>query len=322
MSPDRQTYRSANALRVFDSAARHLSFTLAAAEMHVTQVAVSRMVARLEDELGLRLFLRLRTGLQLTEDGKVLQEAVADGFSRFEKGFSELRRRQSHRNTVTLSLSNGFTSHWLMPRYGEFQEAVPGINLRFQLTGAILRGDVDDVDLGMRMHHAAHDLQSLYFCPEVVVPVCSPDYLARTGSLDDAKDTGVHTLVHLTSTTLDWKGYCARSGLSHAEHGPALSFSDSALVLQAALLGKGVALGWLSAISGALRSGLLVPASTHAVHTGKNYCLVARPGPLRDEVCKVRDWLVTQMRSDLREIRERYGALVDDDACFPVAFPH
>lgn len=309
MTGDRTTYRSAHAMRVFEAAARHLSFTAAAAELHVTQVAVSRMVARLEDELGLRLFLRSRTGLQLTEDGGVLQEAVADGFSRIERGFLELRRRQAHRNTVTLSLSNGFTSHWLMPRYVAFQEAVPGINLRFQLTGAILQGDVDQVDLGMRMHDPSHGLQHWDFCPEVVLPVCSPDYLARMGALDAAADTGAHTLIHLTATTLDWEDYCARSGPSFERAGPALGFSDSALVLQAALLGQGVALGWLSAVSYALRSGLLVPASARAVPTARTYDLVARPGPLREEVLRVRDWLLDQMRADLREVGNRYGFL-------------
>lgn len=309
MNEPRESIRSPNALRVFESAARCLSFTVAASELHVTQVAVSRMVARLEDSVGVRLFIRHRNGLQLTEDGAILFASVSDGFSKMQAGLRELRRRRTSRNTVTLSLSSGFTSHWLMPRYSKFQEAVPGINLRFQLTDSILHGDVDEVDLGMRMYSPAQHLQSWSFCPEIVVPLCSPEYLARMGSFKEAADSGNHTLIHLTTTTMDWDGYCSRSGLKHSRQGNSLSFSDYALVIQAALLGQGVGLGWVSVVSGVVRSGLLVPASAYVVRTGKEYRLVARNGPLGAEVCNVRDWLIAEMEDDLKSIGTRYSFL-------------
>src|SRR3989442_7964577 len=106
-----QTIRSDNALRVFEAAARCANFTLAAAELHVTPVAVSRMVSRLEDTLGLRLFTRSRLGVRLTEEGEVLHSAVSAGFSQMETALREIRRRRADRGTVTLSLSSGFTSH-------------------------------------------------------------------------------------------------------------------------------------------------------------------------------------------------------------------
>lgn len=301
--------RSANSLRVFESAARNLSFTHAALELHVTQVAVSRMVARLEDSLGLVLFIRSRAGLQLTEDGSVLYAAVAEGFGKIEGALKELKRRQSSRDTVTLSLSNGFVSHWLMPRYSRFQQAVPGINLRFEVTGAILQGDVDGVDMGMRMHAPGQALQSWHFCPEVILPLCSPGYLAGTGPIDPPADLGGHTLVHLTSTTMSWEAFCLKTGLKYSPKSKSLSFSDSALVLQGALLGQGVVLGWLSAVSGVLSNGILVPASERIISTGRAYHLVAKPGPLREEVHRVREWLVSEIQSDFRAIESRFDFL-------------
>jgi len=306
---ERERIRSANALRVFEAAARCRSFTRAAEELHVTQVAVSRMVGRLEDSLGVRLFARSSQGLRLTGDGALLQSAVSAGFAQMETALREIKRRRADRGTVTLSLSSGFISHWLMPRYARFQQAVPQINLRFEVVSRILHGDVDEVDLGLRMHDPNRNWQTWPFCPEIVVPLCSPDYLHRMGPMDDTTNGHRHTLIHLTGTPFGWDDYGARVGLDFRRPGNSLAFSDVALVLQAALIGQGVALGWVSGTSAALREGLLVPASPHAVRTGREYRLAAKPGPVRDEVTRVREWLVAQMQEDLAELEQRYEFL-------------
>ncbi|MDR6859242.1 LysR substrate-binding domain-containing protein [Variovorax guangxiensis] len=312
MEAHHQTLRSANALRVFEVAARSANFTLAAAELHVTPVAVSRMVSRLEDTLGIRLFTRSRLGVQLTEEGAVLHSAVSAGFAQMETALREIIRRRADRSTVTLSLSSGFISHWLMPRYARFQEAAPHINLRFEVISGVLRGDVDDVDLGLRLHDPARKWQSWAFFPEVVLPVCSPDYLHRMGAIDEPAGVRQHTLIHLTTTTMRWEEYGSRAGIDCRRPGHALGFSDSALVLQAALLGQGIALGWVSAVSGALREGLLVPAaSSRPIRTGMEYRLVARPGSLREEVRRVLDWLVSEMQEDIATITRQYPVFLD-----------
>lgn len=311
MEAPHQTIRSANALRVFEAAARCASFTLAASELHVTPVAVSRMVSRLEDTLGIRLFTRSRLGVQLTEEGEVLHSAVSAGFSQMDTALREIKRRRADRGTVTLSLSSGFTSHWLMPRYARFQQAVPHINLRFEVISGILRGDVDEVDLGLRLYDPTMNWQSWEFCPEVVLPVCSPEYLHRMGAIGEPADVSQHTLIHLTTTTMSWEEYGARTGLDCRRPGNSLSFSDSALVLQAALLGQGIALGWVSAVSGALRESLLVPASSRLIRTGKEYRLVAKPGSIREEVRRVLEWLGSEMRDDVASITQRYALFRD-----------
>jgi DNA-binding transcriptional LysR family regulator len=235
-----------------------------------------------------------------------LHSAVSAGFSQMETALREIRRRRADRGTVTLSLSSAFISHWLMPRYARFQQAVPHINLRFEVISGVLRGDVDEVDLGLRLHDPTRKWQSWEFFPEVVLPVCSPEYLGRVGAVGESADVSRHTLIHLSPTTMSWEEYGARTGLDCRRPGNSLSFSDSALVLQAALLGQGIALGWVSAVSGALREGLLVPASSRMIRTENEYRLVARPGPIRQEVRRVLDWLVGEMREDIATITRQY----------------
>jgi DNA-binding transcriptional LysR family regulator len=302
-----ETIRSANALLVFETAARCRSFTRAADELHVTQAAVSRMVARLEDSLGLRLFLRSRGGLVLTEDGVVLQQAVSAGFGGIAAAIRELKRRSSDSGTVTMSLSGAFVSHWLMPRYERFQRAFPAINLRFQLISGTLHGPLNEVDLGLRRYDPATHHQSWTFCPEIILPVCSPGYLEREGTMD-AGNLDRHTLIHLSQTTLDWADFAAQAGWRGTAHGT-LGFSDFALVLQTAMLGQGVALGWMAAVSHPLQTDQLVPASSYVLETGREYRLIAAPGTVRPAVARVAEWMQAEMLADLDAVRACYPAL-------------
>jgi len=142
--PDlRRMLPSSNALFVFDAAARNGSFTAAAAELNVTQPAVSRMLGRFEEYLGVRLFDRTAGGATLTEEGELLYRRVTDGFRSIESGLIEIDRRRRGTETVTLSVSSAFTTHWLMPRIDKLQRAFPSVDLRFQLISGSLRGAVE-----------------------------------------------------------------------------------------------------------------------------------------------------------------------------------
>lgn len=338
---------SANALLVFDVVARLKSITRAAEELHVTQVAVSRMISRLEKSLGTKLFLRARGGLTLTEDGVLLEEGVTTGLRAIESAVTEIKRRHLGAQTVTLSLSSAFVAYWLMPRYHRFLAAFPDINLRFQVIGGTLSGGIADVDLALRAHEvndvaatrpldtrkgvgstldgidcaitASNDgLHGWRFAPEVVLPVCSPQYLARHGRLDRLDPTADKrrnpTLIEMSSTALDWAAYAQTTGMTGALPNPSLTFSDYALVLQAATLGQGLCLGWLSGISYALRTGTLVPASEQVVRTGREYRLFSAARDLRPQVRQVKDWMVDEMAQDMHALHALYPAFDTDVA--------
>ncbi|WP_201766427.1 LysR family transcriptional regulator [Litchfieldella anticariensis] len=241
----RRQLPSANALFVFESAARCGNFTKAAAELGVTQPAVSRMLSLLEEYLEAKLFVRTPAGTVLTENGEILYQGVVDGFRNIEAAIQEIRARSTGLETVTLSVSTAFTTHWLMPRMHKLQEQFPSLDLRFQLISGSVKGSVDDVDLGVRfvsgedVHH-----QAALILPEILLPVCSPAY--REQHLQETTSENTTTLISLSDSRINWFEHFPQF---HQEtHGTAhsLVFSDYAVVLQAALLGQGVAVGRLA----------------------------------------------------------------------------
>lgn len=300
----RKMLPSSNALFVFEAAAREGSFTKAATELNVTQPAVSRMLGRLERHLGARLFQRGGDGVSLTEDGLVLFHSIRSGFRGIEVALEEIRRRTTGLEMVTLSVSSGFATHWLMPRIGALQKACPNVDLRFQLISGALRGPVDAVDLGMRFIGAGDtQLETSFLVNEVIFPVCSPAYLER------GRNTGGDTLIHLADGSMDWIDRLRANGtIIDAQH-DMLQFPDYAVVLQAALLGQGIALGWISVVSHWLKTGALVPVGEPLKTDRRCYLASPKSKPLRDATCAVRDWLLVEMRRDLDEVDARYPHL-------------
>lgn len=305
MTQLRRLLPSANALLVFESAARHLSFTRAAAELSVTQSAVSRMISRFESHIGLPLFQRHPTGLALTDDGRLLYNSVASSLQRVEITLEDLLSRKSGKSTVTLSVSSAFAMHWFMPRLARFQEEFPAIDLRFQLVRSEPVGPVLDVDFGVR-YDTPDDGNHLRWqlMEEEVIPVCSQAYLDTHGSLDDCADLSGHTLVHLSgSLRIPWSLYLSEFDYPPVSGSRSLTFSDYTLVIQAAISGRGIALGWWHVIANDLLSHNLAPASRNTLRTGRSYYIVATASrPLREPAALVRDWLLTEMQADRKTL--------------------
>jgi DNA-binding transcriptional LysR family regulator len=151
-------------------------FTKAAAELNVTQPAVSRMLARLENHLGVKLFARPPTGVMPSEDGKQLYEHISGGFRSIEAGFRELDIRRGGAKTVALSLSPDFTTHWLMTRIKKFQKEFPAVELHFQLIPAYLGGTAENVDLSntMAQHGDGKRFSSNLVCGGTDQPLPDP----------------------------------------------------------------------------------------------------------------------------------------------------
>jgi DNA-binding transcriptional LysR family regulator len=309
----RRMLPSSNALFVFDAAARNGSFTAAAAELNVTQPAVSRMLGRFEQYLGVRLFDRTAGGAILTEEGELLYRRVVDGFRSIETGLIEIERRRRGTETVTLSLSSAFTTHWLMPRIDKLQRRFPNVDLRFQLIAGSLRGPVENVDFGMRFRDRDDpDSNGALVMKEVMLPICSPGYR-------DADEEAVegNTIIRLADTPGDWAAQ--HPSFLTRRLGPAktLNFSDYAVVVQAALLGQGIALGWLTVASHWLLTGALVPAS-EALSTTRRICEFIHPRnrPIRPIAVEIRDWIIEQMRNEISAIDRLYPRLRLMAACY------
>jgi LysR family glycine cleavage system transcriptional activator len=186
-----------NALRSFDAAARHQSFTRAAAELCVTQGAVSHQVKALEIELGLQLFKRERNGLVITEAGRDYLAVVRDVFDQLELATDRLLQRQRS-GTITVSTSPDFAAEWLVGRLGRFAEAYPEIELK--LAALMHRVDFarEDVDLAIRHGDGQWpELDAVNLSDEELFPVCSPSLLTSRGGLHEPEDVLKFPMLHL-----------------------------------------------------------------------------------------------------------------------------
>ncbi|WP_029356834.1 LysR family transcriptional regulator [Bosea sp. 117] len=300
---------SMNGFFTFEAAARCGNFARAAEELNVTPAAVSRMMGRLEEHLGISLFERMPGGVTLTEAGRILYEAISRGFSGIEHALREIEDRKTGVETVTLSVSTGFTTHWIMPHMAEIKRAFPSLELRFQLIMSALSGPVTDVDLGMRFVDGPDERhEASYIMPEILVPICSPGYRdGQRGSIADAASP-VETLIDLGEAQPDWSQVFFPGDPGAATN--SMIFSDYAIVVQAAMLGQGVALGWLNVTCHWLRTQALVPASPRVKVTGRHCQFVrSRDKPLRPIVAEVRDWIIARLAEDVRHVAELYPEL-------------
>ncbi|MEM7168554.1 MAG: LysR substrate-binding domain-containing protein [Pseudomonadota bacterium] len=298
MKPLRRSISSANALLVYEAAARHLSFTKAAGEFNVTQAAVSRMIRRLETHLGVELFDRRTNAIQLTPTGARLYAAVSRGFSTIAEALDEIERDAVDENTVSLSVTSAFATHWFLPRMQRLHEAYPEIDLRFHVLSQEAVGPVEEFDLAIRFKpDPDDDLVCWRLMKEHVVAVCSHAYLQEWGGLSTITPMAGHTLIRMTGNSrIPWERFLDHFDLPSPDQSRWLEFSDYSLVLQAAANGQGIALGWRHVITNLLLTGILTPAWPCGFATGDEYCLVASSKrPLRRATERVKNWLLTEM---------------------------
>lgn len=300
---------SSGALFMFEAAARHCNFTLAAREFNVTQPAISRMIARLEQHLGTGLFLRRSGGLELTPEGRLLHRAVREGFERIEETVCEIQNRHRDPEVVTVSVTSAFAIHWLMPRFDRFRREVPGVTLRLDLIHGEPLGRLGAADIGLRYDRPeGEETEAWPLVEEAVIPICSPAYLRDHGPIDGPLGLKGQVLASLIGRMrIPWSRFLEAMEIGPMREATELSFSDYALVIQGAIKGQAVALGWWHVVAGEILSGGLVPAGGSLLKTGTSYHLVARRSAMgRPAVQKVRDWLMAEFAAlELR--RESLG---------------
>src|SRR5258705_12460038 len=170
--------------RFFEAAARHLNFTHAAGEMHVTHGAVSQRIKRLEEDLGTSLFRRSGRGMLLTDEGHRLLERVRAAIGEITEGVEAIRSGNRER-ILTVSMVPGFATYWLLPRLAQFIERHPDIEVNIRPTMALADFTRDEVDMAVRFRPGAWArLTSIKLYDEEVVPACNPPF--RPGRLPPA----------------------------------------------------------------------------------------------------------------------------------------
>lgn len=282
------------ALRAFESAARHLSFTRAADELHVTQTAISHQIRGLEERLGVRLFRRLPRGLVLTEEAQRYLPAVRDAFARLEVATAELLAGRTS-GALTASVLPSFAAKWLVPRLGRFRTAHPDIDLRISTSQHLVDFAREDVEVGIRMGRGQYPgLRVDRLFGETLIPVCSPALLEGEHPLRQPEDLRHHVLLHDDDYT-GWQLWLQLAGVEDVDARRGPIFSDSALVVQAAAEGQGVTLARTALAAWDIAAGRLIrPFDVSMPHDLAYYLVCPESSAERPRIAAVRAWLLAE----------------------------
>jgi LysR family glycine cleavage system transcriptional activator len=282
------------ALRSFEAAARHLSFTRAAGELCVTQTAISHQVKLLEAHLGTPLFRRLPRRITLTADGQAWARELGDVFSRLQDANRRLRSRaRPDRPVVSVSVIPSFAARWLVPRLGRFLARHAGVDVRISPTEHLVDFAVETVDVGIRYGAGRYPgvvVEKL--ADDALVVVCAPSLRARR-KLTEPADLRGQMLLHDDARDA-WPRWLELQGVRGVDGGRGTILTDSSMLVEAAVRGQGIALARRSLVVDDLQAGRLIFPfpRLRALPTGLAYYLAApRENLARPAVAAFCAWL-------------------------------
>ncbi|MEM7044524.1 MAG: transcriptional regulator GcvA [Pseudomonadota bacterium] len=284
-----------NAMRAFDAAARHLSFTRAAHELHVTQAAISHQVKALEQDLGVPLFKRLNRTLALTDEGQALLPFVRGAFEQLNAGVRELERFCAG-GTLTVTAPPTLASEWLVPRLGRLHLAHPEIDLRLNASPRVVDMMREGIDCGIRHGEGIWSgLRAYRLFQPVVKPVCSPTLLEGEHPLRTPADLVHHTLLHAMDGVDEWQLWLRVAGIEGIDLGRGLRFENGDHAMKAAVAGAGVAIGRRPLINDELKIGRLVePFDVSLGNQCAYHFVVPESTADQPKIAAFRGWLLNE----------------------------
>jgi LysR family glycine cleavage system transcriptional activator len=249
-------------LRAFEASARHLNFSRAAEELHVTPAAISHQIKELEDQTGATLFTRTSRSMKLTKAGEILFEASREALATLTQALHRMRRTTA-RNQIKVSASPSLAAKWLVPRIDRFLASVPGADVRVDVSSTPIDFSREDIDVALRFGQGKYPgLRTDLLFQDRVFPVCSPKLLALK-PLEKPRDLLKHQLIHLDWEAQgqpwpNWRMWMLAAGIKDFDDQTGLHFDHTALAVQAAIDGMGVALGDSNLVADDLARGRLV----------------------------------------------------------------
>lgn len=301
-----------NALRAFEATARHLSFSKAAEELHVTPAALSHQIRGLEALLGLKLFHRRARAIELTEPARTIYPGIRTGFETIREAVDRLGRGL-HDRVLVVSSTPGFTAKWLVPRLYRFLALHPDIETRISAGSAYANFASDGVDVGIRLSSGVHpDLHVEKLSDESLLPLCSPRLLQGGNPLRTPHDLARFTLIQVdlpgvVPSWADWLGIAGVEGID-ATRGLRLNVADHAL--DAASEGVGVVLAYKVVAARDITLGRLVsPFGPEMPVPGRAYHFVCAKGQeTRAPIKAFRDWAFAEIEETHASLRAVAGA--------------
>jgi DNA-binding transcriptional LysR family regulator len=277
-----------------------MSFTRAADELGVSQPAVSLTIRQLEQAIGQTLFHRQHRAIRLTDAGERLYSEISISLERILQIARDVSREPAAA-LVTLSISTAFANYWVIPRLPRLHKSHPDIDLRLQVVDRDLDLEHEKVSLGIRRGRGNWPgYQSSNIAREELLAVASPAYLARQGVPGSIEDLKQHQFVHLEEPFRprpQWRDWFQSFDHDFVDKGEGLRLNDYALVIQAAMAGEGVAMGWRHVVDSLITSRLLVPVLPQSWITGEEFHLIwSDRTTLSESAQQVRDWIIEEAR--------------------------
>ena len=299
-----------NALRAFETAARHMSFTQAADELHVTPAAISHQVKALEEYLGIQLFRRLTRGIRLTDAGQAALPGLRESFDGLAAAVMQLRGAEES-GVLNVSSLHSFAAKWLIHRIDQFSSDHPDIDARISASTGLVDFARDDVDLAIRYGLGDYPgLRVELLMKEELFPVCSPKLLEGTNPLKAPDDLRHHSLLHDDSFNQfyheqfektfhgsfpDWSTWLSAAGVHEIDSSHGTAMSPSYTVIQAAIEGQGVALGRSVLVGDDLATGVLVKPFELSLPLDFAYYLVyPETAADRPKIAAFRAWIMEE----------------------------
>ncbi|UTW12998.1 choline sulfate utilization transcriptional regulator [Marinobacterium rhizophilum] len=288
-------------LQAFEAAARLHNFTAAARELDSTQSAISQHISRLEEDLGVQLFQRLHRGVRLTAGGELLFDAVSESLNRLHKGIAAVQQKQA-KVIINVATDFALAAFWLVPRLADFRALYPDTEVRVITAQHQITPDQADIDVAINFGDGSEAPgRSVPLFEERVVPVCSP--ALREHWHQSGQTLTLMPLLQLeadhNARWFNWSRLFRALGITQTPREPELVFNNYTLLLQAAIAGQGVAIGWRPLVDSMLDSGLLIPLLQEPVSSAYGYYLILpRARKLSPIVQHFADWLVTQSGPD------------------------
>lgn len=271
---------SLQSLLYFEAAARHASFTAAARELSTSQPAVSQHITRLENELSASLFERQHRGVLLTDDGQKLFATVTESLHNIRQELARIQGKNKV-NQFIIETDMGFATYWLLPRIAALQHLMPDISVQITTSPDFFNSRDSTSDLAILFGSGHWDnCRAEKLFPELVIPVCSPGYLKQNRHIRTENGLQNSCLLSLPETQparwLTWSDWFMAHGQSIPSPLRSMTFNAYSLVIQAALAGQGVALGWFPLVDDLIRSNALVPVARRKITTQRGYFLIER----------------------------------------------
>lgn len=284
-----------SSLRFFEAAGRHLSFKLAAAELHVTPSAVSHGIVALEQAVGVALFVRGPRSLSLTPEGAEYLPYVTEALSLIAIGTQRLPHGAARRG-IAVSCAPTLASRWLLPRLGAFGAMQPGVNVSVDTSRRRVGFPMDGFDFAIRMSRTpAAGASWTRLFGERLVPVCSPAYRETLRDKAGRVDLRRATLIHATPASEEWRDWLERTDMAGIDPSGGMRVDTIQLAFEAATVGLGVALGRRPLVDRDLASGALVECDSETIDADSAYWLISSEAvERRRDLLAFRSWLIAE----------------------------